>query len=258
LDVEGKRPATIETDMTDFGYREVEPEEKTRLVGQVFSSVADSYDIMNDLMSVGVHRLWKRHFVSGCGMRPGQRVLDLAGGTGDIADLARKKVAPTGSVLVADINRQMLEAGRRRMDDQGQVDAFEWLQVNGETLPFADRKFDHLTIAFGLRNITDKVQALAEMYRVLKPGGRVHILEFSHVSPRPLAKAYDVWSFQVLPRLGQAVASDRDSYQYLAESIRRFPDQETLAGMLRDAGFERVAFENLSAGIAAIHHGART
>lgn len=244
--------------MTDFGYREVEPEEKTRLVGQVFSSVADSYDIMNDLMSVGIHRLWKRAFVSGCGMRPGQRVLDLAGGTGDIADLAGKQVAPNGEVLVADINRQMLEAGRRRMDDAGKVDTFEWLQVNAEALPFPDRRFDHLTIAFGLRNVTDKPAALAEMHRVLKPGGRVHILEFSHVSPKPLARAYDLWSFKVLPRLGQAVASDRDSYQYLAESIRRFPNQETLAGMLREAGFERVGFNNLSAGIAAIHRGART
>jgi len=244
--------------MTDFGYREVAPEEKTRLVGQVFSSVADRYDLMNDLMSVGIHRLWKRAFVSGCRMRPGQRVLDLAGGTGDIAELAQKPVAPGGRVLVADINRQMLEAGRRRMDDAGKVDAFDWLQVNAEALPFPDRRFDHVTIAFGLRNVTDKAAALAEMHRVLKPGGRVHILEFSHVSPKPLARAYDIWSFKVLPRLGQAVASDRDSYQYLAESIRRFPDQETLAGMLREADFERVRFENLSAGIAAIHRGART
>jgi len=243
--------------MTDFGYKEVPPEEKTRLVGQVFSSVADSYDVMNDLMSVGIHRLWKRSFVSGCGMRPGQRVLDLAGGTGDIAALARQRVSPGGSVLVADINRAMLEAGRRRMDDAGRVADFEWLQVNGEALPFADRQFDHVTIAFGLRNITDKPAALAEMQRVLKPGGRVHILEFSHVSLRPLAKAYDLWSFQVLPRLGQAVANDRESYQYLAESIRRFPDQETLAGMLREAGFERVKYDNLSAGIAAIHRGVK-
>ena len=243
--------------MTDFGYREVSPEEKTQLVGRVFSSVADRYDLMNDLMSVGIHRLWKRHFVAGCGLRPGQNVLDLAGGTGDIADLVRRKVQPNGRVLVADINRQMLEAGRRRMDDRGQVGGFEWLQVNGEHLPFADRSFDHLTIAFGLRNITDKPAALAEMHRVLKPGGRVHILEFSHVSPEPVAKAYDLWSFQVLPRLGSMVAGDRESYQYLAESIRKFPDQETLAGQLEEAGFERVTYENLSAGIAAIHRGAR-
>lgn len=244
--------------MTDFGYREVAPEEKTRLVGQVFSSVADNYDVMNDLMSVGIHRAWKRHFVAGCGMRPGDRVLDLAGGTGDIAGLAARRVRPGGEVCVADINRQMLEAGRRRMDDRGRVADFDWLQVNAEALPFADRRFDHVTIAFGLRNVTDREQALAEMYRVLKPGGRVHILEFSRVGPRPLARAYDVWSFQVLPRLGRIVAGDRDSYQYLAESIRRFPDQATLAGMLEQAGFEQVRYTNLSAGIAAIHRGVRT
>jgi len=242
---------------TDFGYREVAPDEKTRLVNQVFSSVADRYDLMNDLMSVGIHRLWKRHFVSGCGLRPGDRVLDLAGGTGDIAWQMRSRVRPGGAVMVADLNREMLEAGRRRMDDRGAVADFEWMQVNGESLPFADRSFDHLTIAFGLRNITDKPAALAEMHRVLKPGGRVHILEFSHVGPQPLARAYDLWSFQVMPRLGQTVARDRDSYQYLAESIRRFPDQRALAEMLEQAGFERVRYENLSAGIAAIHRGVR-
>jgi demethylmenaquinone methyltransferase/2-methoxy-6-polyprenyl-1,4-benzoquinol methylase len=161
-------------------------------------------------------------------------------------------------VIVGDINASMLRAGRRRMDDRGDVAEFDWLQLDAETLPFADRRFDHVTIAFGLRNVTDKSAALAEMHRVLKPGGRVHILEFSQVSPRPIARAYDLWSFQVLPRLGQAVASDRESYQYLAESIRRFPNQPKLAGMLRDAGFERVSWENLSAGIAAIHRGART
>jgi len=246
-----------ESAMTDFGYKEVSPEEKTRLVGEVFSSVADKYDVMNDLMSVGIHRAWKRHFVAGCGMRPGQRVLDLAGGTGDIAWLAAHRVQPGGEVRVADINRAMLEAGRRRMDDRGRVAEFDWLQVNAEALPFADRRFDHVTIAFGLRNVTDREQALAEMYRVLKPGGRVHILEFSKVGPQPLARAYDVWSFQVLPRLGRMVAGDADSYQYLAESIRRFPDQATLAGMLEAAGFEQVGFENLSAGIAAIHRGVR-
>ncbi len=244
--------------MTDFGFREVSPEEKTQLVGRVFSSVADRYDLMNDLMSVGIHRLWKRHFVAGCGLRPGQAVLDLAGGTGDIADLVRRRVQPGGKVLVADINRAMLEAGRRRMDDRGRVGGFEWLQVNAESLPFADRSFDHLTIAFGLRNVTDKAAALAEMHRVLKPGGRGHILEFSHVAPEPVARAYDLWSFQVLPRLGAMVAGDRESYQYLAESIRRFPNQEALAGQLQEVGFERVRYENLSAGIAVIHRGART
>jgi len=243
--------------MTDFGYREVAAEEKTRLVGQVFSSVADRYDVMNDLMSLGIHRLWKRQFVSGCGLRRGQQVLDLAGGTGDIADLVRSKVGQKGSVMVADINHDMLKAGRRRMDNQGQVEGLDWLQANGESLPFADRQFDHVTIAFGLRNFTDKEAGLAEMYRVLKPGGRVHILEFSQVSPELFSKLYDVWSFQVLPRLGQLVANDRESYQYLAESIRRFPDQATLISMLEEAGFERAGFENLSGGIAAIHRAAR-
>ena len=242
--------------MTDFGYREVAPEEKTRLVGQVFSSVADRYDVMNDLMSLGIHRLWKRHFVAGCGLRPGQHVLDLAGGTGDIAALVAKKVRSGGSVCVADINYDMLMAGRRRMDDRGRVDGLQWLQVNGEALPFADRQFDHVTIAFGLRNFTDKDAGLAEMYRVLKPGGQVHILEFSQVSPEALSKIYDLWSFQVLPRLGEWVADDRESYQYLAESIRRFPDQSTLAQMMEAVGFERVSYENLSGGIAAIHRGA--
>jgi len=243
--------------MTDFGYREVPAEEKTRLVGQVFSSVAERYDVMNDLMSAGVHRLWKRHFVAGCGIRPGQQVLDLAGGTGDIALLAARRVEPGGAVRIADINRDMLEAGRRRMDDRGEVATFQWLQANAETLPFRDRRFDHVTIAFGLRNVTDKPAALAEMHRVLKPGGRVHVLEFSHVRRRPLARAYDLWSFQVLPRIGAAVADDRDSYQYLAESIRRFPRKQRLAEMLGEAGFERVRFENLTAGVAAIHRGVR-
>ncbi|GAB4177148.1 MAG: bifunctional demethylmenaquinone methyltransferase/2-methoxy-6-polyprenyl-1,4-benzoquinol methylase UbiE [Wenzhouxiangellaceae bacterium] len=242
--------------MVDFGFREVSPEEKTRLVNRVFSSVADRYDLMNDLMSAGIHRLWKRHFVAGCGLRPGQRLLDLAGGTGDIAALALPRVEPGGRVTVGDLTREMLEAGRRRLDDRGVGPRLQWLQLNAEALPFADRSFDHVTIAFGLRNVTDRVQALAEMYRVLKPGGRVHVLEFSRVL-QPLAPAYDLWSFRVLPALGHAVAGDRESYQYLAESIRRFPDQETLAAMLRDAGFERVDYENLTGGIAAIHRGAR-
>lgn len=244
--------------MTDFGYREVSPDEKTRLVGQVFSSVADRYDLMNDLMSIGIHRLWKRHFVAGCGLRAGQQVLDLAGGTGDIADLARRRIGTGGQVLVGDINLEMLQVGQRRMDDRGQLEGLHWLRLNGESLPLPDRCMDHVTIAFGLRNITNKAAALAEMHRVLKPGGRVHILEFSQVRVKPLAQAYDAWSFRVLPRLGERVAGDRDSYRYLAESIRRFPNQEKLAEMLREVGFERVAYENLSAGIAAIHRGLKS
>jgi len=241
--------------MTDFGYREVSPEEKTQLVGRVFSSVARRYDLMNDLMSLGIHRLWKRHFVASCGLRPGQQLLDLAGGTGDIARLARERGA---EVVVADINREMLTTGRARMDNLGLVDGLDWLQVNAEALPFADGRFDHLTIAFGLRNVTWRDRALSEMHRVLKPGGRVHILEFSKVGLPALAKLYDTWSFEVLPRLGQQIAGDAESYQYLAESIRRFPDQPALAEQMREAGFERVGWSNLSGGICAIHRGART
>jgi demethylmenaquinone methyltransferase/2-methoxy-6-polyprenyl-1,4-benzoquinol methylase len=240
--------------MIDFGYREVSPEEKTQLVDRVFSSVAHRYDVMNDLMSLGIHRLWKRHFVATCGLRAGQRLLDLAGGTGDIARLA---LARGATVTVADLNREMLVTGRARMDAAGLVEGLDWLQVNAEALPFADEHFDHVTIAFGLRNVTWREKALAEMHRVLRPGGRVHILEFSKVGLPTLEKLYDAWSFQVLPRLGARVAGDADSYRYLAESIRRFPDQGTLAAMMRDAGFERVRFSNLSGGICAIHRGAR-
>lgn len=240
--------------MTDFGYREVAPEEKTRLVDRVFSSVAKRYDLMNDLMSLGVHRLWKRHFVGTCGIRPGERLLDLAGGTGDIARLARERGA---EVVVADINRAMLETGRARMDAIGAVKGLDWLQVNAESLPFADNSFDHLTIAFGLRNVTWRDRALAEMHRVLRPGGRVHILEFSKVGLPALAKLYDTWSFEVLPRLGARIAGDAESYQYLAESIRRFPDQPALAELMRQAGFERVHWSDLSGGICAIHRGAK-
>jgi demethylmenaquinone methyltransferase/2-methoxy-6-polyprenyl-1,4-benzoquinol methylase len=240
--------------MIDFGYREVSPEEKTQLVDRVFSSVAHRYDVMNDLMSLGIHRLWKRHFVATCGLRAGQRLLDLAGGTGDIARLA---LARGATVTVADLNREMLVTGRARMDAAGLVEGLDWLQVNAEALPFADEHFDHVTIAFGLRNVTWREKALAEMHRVLRPGGRVHILEFSKVGLPTLETLYDAWSFQVLPRLGARVAGDADSYRYLAESIRRFPDQATLAAMMRDAGFERVRFSNLSGGICAIHRGAR-
>ena len=240
--------------MTDFGYREVAPEEKTRLVDKVFTSVAQKYDLMNDLMSLGIHRFWKRHFVASCGIRRGDRLLDLAGGTGDIARLAHGFGA---AVTVADINRAMLSTGRSRMDAIGLVRGLDWAQVNAESLPFADGSFEHVTIAFGLRNVTWRDQALAEMHRVLKPGGRIHILEFSKVGLPALAKIYDTWSFRVLPKLGEQIAGDAESYQYLAESIRRFPDQPTLAGLLETAGFERVTWSNLSGGICAIHRGAR-
>ncbi|HMA98459.1 MAG TPA: class I SAM-dependent methyltransferase [Wenzhouxiangella sp.] len=241
--------------MTDFGYKDVAAEEKTRLVGRVFDSVARRYDVMNDLMSLGIHRLWKRRFVAGCRLREGERLLDLAGGTGDIARLASTRGA---KVSVGDINRAMLTVGRERMDEEGRIDGLDWLQVNAEHLPFVDASFDHVTITFGLRNVTFRDRALAEMQRVLRPGGRVHIMEFSKVGLPVLGQLYDTWSFQVLPMLGGAIAGDKESYKYLAESIRRFPDQETLAGMLEETGFEDVRWENFSGGICAVHRGVKT
>jgi demethylmenaquinone methyltransferase/2-methoxy-6-polyprenyl-1,4-benzoquinol methylase len=242
---------------THFGYREVTPEEKTRLVRGVFESVATRYDLMNDLMSFGIHRLWKRDFVGTLGLRRGDRVLDLAGGTGDIALLAARAVGSGGHVVLTDINRAMLGVGRDRVVDAGMVDRIDVSLVDASAIPFADRSFDAVTIAFGLRNVTDKARALAEMLRVLKVGGRASILEFSKVGPEPLRQLYDLHSFQVLPRLGAMVAGDADSYRYLAESIRKHPDQETLAGMMRDVGFARVSYRNLTGGICAIHTGVR-
>ncbi|HEX7326696.1 MAG TPA: bifunctional demethylmenaquinone methyltransferase/2-methoxy-6-polyprenyl-1,4-benzoquinol methylase UbiE [Rhodanobacteraceae bacterium] len=240
---------------THFGYRDVPVAEKQKLVGQVFSSVASRYDVMNDLMSFGVHRLWKRFFVTTSGIRPGDRVLDLAGGTGDIAALLLPKVGKAGEVVVGDINAAMLRVGRDRLLDRGLLRGLRWAQVNAEALPFPDAAFDAVTIAFGLRNVTDKDQALREMQRVLKPGGRVLILEFSKVNQKWLRPLYDLHSFQVLPRIGKYVAHDEASYRYLAESIRKHPDQATLKGMLEAAGFRNVAVRNLSAGIVAIHRG---
>jgi demethylmenaquinone methyltransferase/2-methoxy-6-polyprenyl-1,4-benzoquinol methylase len=240
---------------THFGYREVPVQEKTRLVHQVFESVADNYDLMNDLMSLGVHRLWKRYFVATSAVGPGDRVLDLAGGTGDISALLGRRVGGTGRVLLTDINPAMLRLGRQRLEDQGLVGNIDYALVNAETLPFRDGHFDAVTIAFGLRNVTDKDRALREMHRVLKPGGKAIILEFSRVHPPMLSKLYDGYSFGVLPLLGRFVAQDADSYQYLAESIRKHPAQEELADMMREAGFASVRYQNLSGGIVAIHGG---
>jgi demethylmenaquinone methyltransferase/2-methoxy-6-polyprenyl-1,4-benzoquinol methylase len=242
-------------DSTHFGYRDVPVTEKTRLVGEVFDSVADKYDIMNDLMSMGVHRLWKRHFVATSGIPRGSKVLDLASGTGDIAALLHKHVGAGGEVTLSDINPSMLGEGRRRMENKGIVSRVNYALANAESLPFPDKHFDAVTIAFGLRNVTRKSVALAEMHRVLKPGGRVLILEFSRVKSETLEKLYDLYSFSILPKLGGLVASDEDSYRYLAESIRKHPDQETLAQMMREAGFEQVSFRSLNAGIVAIHRG---
>jgi demethylmenaquinone methyltransferase/2-methoxy-6-polyprenyl-1,4-benzoquinol methylase len=242
---------------THFGYREVPVADKQKLVDEVFSSVAGKYDVMNDLMSFGVHRLWKRHFVATSGIRKGDRVLDLAGGTGDIAALLLPRVGDKGEVVVADINAAMLHAGRDRLLDRGLLQGLRWAQVNAEALPFPDRSFDAVTIAFGLRNVTDKAKALAEMQRVLKHGGRALILEFSRVNQDWLRPLYDFHSFQVLPRIGKLVAHDEGSYRYLAESIRKHPDQATLKAMMEAAGFRNVEVRNLSAGIVAIHRGYR-
>ena len=240
---------------THFGYQDVPVAEKTGLVRGVFESVAQRYDVMNDVMSLGVHRLWKRHFVATCGLRPGDRVLDLAGGTGDMSALMARAVGRQGQVILSDINDAMLGVGRARMEDKGIVGNLRYALLNAEQLPFADAQFDAVTIAFGLRNVTDQPAALREMHRVLKPGGQAHILEFSKVRAEPLRKLYDGYSFNALPVMGQLVADDADSYRYLAESIRRHPDQKTLAGMMREAGFEDARYRNLTGGIVAIHRG---
>lgn len=245
------------TQTTHFGYREVRVEDKTDLVRGVFESVAGNYDLMNDLMSMGVHRLWKRHFVSTSGIASGQKVLDVAGGTGDISALISPKVGSNGSVILSDINQPMLEVGRRRLEDKGIVGNVRYALANAESLPFPDQSFDAVTIAFGLRNITDKNKALRQALRVLKLGGKLHILEFSRLRPAPLRKIYDAYSFCVLPILGKLISNDSESYQYLAESIRKHPGQSELAAMMRDAGFSNVTFQNLSGGIVAIHRGQR-
>jgi demethylmenaquinone methyltransferase/2-methoxy-6-polyprenyl-1,4-benzoquinol methylase len=240
---------------THFGYREVPASEKAGLVREVFDSVAVRYDVMIDLMSLGIHRIWKREFVAGSGVGAGDRVLDLAGGTGDIALLLSRKVGANGCVVLSDINESMLAVGRCRMEDHGIVGNIRYAIANAEKLPFDDGEFDAVTIAFGLRNVTDKDAALSEMHRVLRPGGKAMILEFSQVRAAPLKTLYDTWSFGVLPRLGKLVADDEDSYRYLAESIRKHPSQEELAQMMGAAGFDPVRYRNLSGGIVAIHTG---
>jgi demethylmenaquinone methyltransferase/2-methoxy-6-polyprenyl-1,4-benzoquinol methylase len=242
---------------THFGYREVPVREKSRLVREVFESVAGNYDLMNDLMSLGVHRAWKHDFVSTSGVKLGDAVLDLAGGTGDIAALLSRAVGECGRVWLTDINEAMLDVGRRRLEDRGVVSNVSYALADAERLPFADGSFDAVTIAFGLRNVTNKDAALREMRRVLRPGGRALILEFSSVRAEPLKMAYDAWSFGVLPLLGKLIARDEDSYRYLAESIRKHPPQEELADMMEAAGFTDVRFRDLTGGIVAIHRGDR-
>jgi demethylmenaquinone methyltransferase/2-methoxy-6-polyprenyl-1,4-benzoquinol methylase len=242
-------------DSTHFGFKTVRREEKVSLVANVFHSVAAKYDVMNDLMSLGIHRLWKRFTIDCSGVRPGQKVLDLAGGTGDLTALFSKRVGPTGQVVLADINASMLNVGKDKLRDLGLVNNISYVQANAEALPFADNTFDVITIAFGLRNVTDKDAALRSMFRVLKPGGRLLVLEFSKPTEAWLSKAYDVYSFKLLPAMGQLVANDRESYQYLAESIRMHPDQDTLKNMMQQAGFAEVSYHNLTGGIVALHRG---
>jgi demethylmenaquinone methyltransferase/2-methoxy-6-polyprenyl-1,4-benzoquinol methylase len=241
---------------TWFGFRRVDAAEKTHLVQEVFSSVAGRYDLMNDLMSGGIHRLWKSAMLDWLNPRPGQRFLDVGGGTGDIAFRILDR-APSAAVTVCDLTPAMLAVGRDRAIDRGLLGGLDWVSGNAELLPVQEMQFDAYTIAFCLRNVGDQQKALHEAYRVLRPGGRFLCLEFSHVAVPALAKLYDLYSFKVLPWLGQQVAKDRDSYQYLVESIRRFPTQDHLAGMITEAGFQNVSYRNLSAGIAALHSGWR-
>jgi demethylmenaquinone methyltransferase/2-methoxy-6-polyprenyl-1,4-benzoquinol methylase len=247
-------PAGPDPDSTHFGYRSVPVEQKAGRVAEVFDSVAGRYDVMNDLMSAGLHRAWKAFTVRHAALRPGMKVLDIAGGTGDLARAFARRVGPEGQVWLTDINGSMLSIGRDRLLDDGLAQPVA--QCDAEALPFPDRIFDRVSVAFGLRNMTRKGAALREMHRVLVPGGRLLVLEFSRVW-KPLAPAYDAYSFNVLPRLGQAVAGDADSYRYLAESIRMHPDQPTLAAMIEAAGFGRVKWHNLSLGVVALHEGVR-
>lgn len=244
-----------EKEKTHFGYKTVEKDDKAGMVADVFHSVASRYDLMNDLMSGGVHRIWKRFTIELSGVRKGDSVLDIAGGTGDLAGRFSQIVGAQGQVLLADINESMLHVGRDKLLDTGHQGNIDFVQADAQYLPFPDNSFDCITIAFGLRNVTDKDLALRSMLRVLKPGGRLLVLEFSKPRNDLLSKAYDTYSFRVLPFMGRLVANDSDSYQYLAESIRMHPDQETLKGMMEDAGFNRVEFHDMTGGVVALHKG---
>lgn len=246
---------TNPTQKTHFGYEEVIASEKVKRVAGVFHSVADQYDLMNDLMSLGIHRLWKRFAVDLLSVRAGQKVLDLAGGTGDLTKLIHKKIGTSGKIVLSDINSSMLTVGKNRLLDAGLFDNIEYVQANAENLPFANNTFDRIIIGFGLRNVTDKDAALRSMYHILKPGGRAIILEFSKPTIPGLKTIYDAYSFSFLPWLGKTVLNDEKSYRYLAESIRMHPDQETLKKSMGNAGFENVDFHNLAGGIVAVHRG---
>ncbi|PAU86668.1 bifunctional demethylmenaquinone methyltransferase/2-methoxy-6-polyprenyl-1,4-benzoquinol methylase UbiE [Pseudomonas sp. WN033] len=240
---------------THFGYQTVAESEKANKVAEVFHSVAAKYDLMNDLMSAGIHRLWKRFTIELSGVRQGNRVLDIAGGTGDLTRKFSRLVGPEGEVVLADINASMLKVGRDRLLDKGVAGNVRFVQADAEALPFPDNHFDCITIAFGLRNVTHKDRALASMLRVLKPGGRLLVLEFSKPGNPLLSKAYDQYSFTLMPLMGKLVTNDAESYRYLAESIRMHPDQETLKAMMEEAGFARVSYHNMTGGIVALHRG---
>ncbi len=246
---------TPEEPTTHFGYQRVTESEKTDKVRAVFDSVSENYDLMNDLMSFGIHRLWKQFTVDTARVRPGQQILDIAGGTGDLAREFSKIVGATGQVVLADINASMLNLGRNKLIDQGLFQNITYAQANAECLPFKDNSFDRITIAFGLRNVTHIDDAMASMFRVLKPGGMCLILEFSKPVLPGLKSIYDLYSFSILPKLGELIANDKDSYQYLAESIRVHPDQETLKQKMLSVGFADVEYFNLSGGIVALHKG---
>ncbi|WP_111494016.1 bifunctional demethylmenaquinone methyltransferase/2-methoxy-6-polyprenyl-1,4-benzoquinol methylase UbiE [Marinobacter bohaiensis] len=250
-------PTRSGDETTDFGYRQVRRNEKAGQVAEVFHSVAGKYDLMNDLMSMGIHRLWKRFTIELSGVRAGHQVLDIAGGTGDLTMKFADLVGPSGKVVLADINASMLQVGRDRLTDRGYVGNIECVQADAEHLPFPDNTFNAVSIAFGLRNVTDKDQALRDMCRVLKPGGKLMVLEFSKPSNPLLSKAYDMYSFNALPLMGQLIAGDSSSYQYLAESIRMHPDQETLKGMMDNAGFVQTRYHNMTGGIVALHVGVK-
>lgn len=240
---------------THFGYESIPTDQKTGRVGSVFKSVANRYDVMNDLMSFGLHRLWKRLAIAQCNVLPNHTVLDLAGGTGDLTRSLAKQVGKEGLVVLADINEAMLTKGRERLINAGITQSVTLTQANAECIPFANNSFDRILCAFGLRNVTHPDSALTEMFRILKPGGRAIILEFSTVNDKILGALYNAYSFSVLPKLGEWICDDSDSYRYLAESIRMHPDQETLKSMMNAAGFERTEYQNLHAGIVAIHIG---
>lgn len=240
---------------THFGFETVDVEEKAKRVRGVFDSVASNYDLMNDIMSMGIHRIWKRFAVDLAGVRRGQKVLDLASGTGDLAARFSGLVGADGQVVMSDINAAMLAEGRKRMVDDGHIGNVQYAQINAQALPFADNTFDCITIGFGLRNVTDKQMALNSIYNALKPGGRLMVLEFSHPTSKPLQSLYDIYSFRLLPLMGKFVARDEDSYRYLAESIRMHPDQDTLKEMMVESGFEDCDYHNLTGGIVAVHRG---